>query len=297
MDADLDAHDNSLEACERHPEHALEGVNDRQWIRLHNNTMFTSAQNNEDKWRGIYRMLFPHDLRVPSPCKSGYFAACSLLTPLDYQYYTVATDGPSSSLPLNFGSDYAIFFSVEHPRLLRQRLRQILESTPDVVVPGFEEELTIIYQECAEQVLRDFSNRHRDFNAPSESLNDIPTRSLQDGSDDHLPPVSTQQVPENTASNQTAGEDVPNSSGQTIQTLESLSTIQILADETTSTRTTVTSTESLENDDEEGRRCQILGVNGRPGGDGSPFAVDWGKTGDKVGLEWLTDMPVNDHLR
>jgi len=95
---------------------------------------------------------------------------------LDYEYYTSSVVRHPSSHKVEATFEYDAYFRMEHPRLLQERLAQIMHQRPHLVVPGFENELPRIYLECLEEVMMNFQTRHQNRTAhPNQLSQTFPT--------------------------------------------------------------------------------------------------------------------------
>lgn len=59
----------AADICETVPGKTPDGITVEQVMQLRSRKKSTREQSDEDRWRDIYRLLFP-DEQVPSPCKS-----------------------------------------------------------------------------------------------------------------------------------------------------------------------------------------------------------------------------------
>jgi hypothetical protein len=64
----LNEHQRATQTCELRERSATEEITKKQekQLRKRNND---SSQSEEDKWRDVYKILFPGDAEVPSPCQ------------------------------------------------------------------------------------------------------------------------------------------------------------------------------------------------------------------------------------
>jgi hypothetical protein len=70
---DFNAHMAAPDGCQ--PGVAPDGVTDYQWVQIHDKHNFVSVHTEEDKWRVIYRILWPDDNDIPPPCMFTPFLA------------------------------------------------------------------------------------------------------------------------------------------------------------------------------------------------------------------------------
>ncbi|KAF2489961.1 hypothetical protein BU16DRAFT_471429, partial [Lophium mytilinum] len=71
-DAELYDHSRALESCKIQEKRPLDGFNRDQEMRLKSKKRSPITVTEEDKWRAIFRILFPLDPEadIPSPCKT-----------------------------------------------------------------------------------------------------------------------------------------------------------------------------------------------------------------------------------
>ena len=79
-EAMLHDHQRATNPCTRRPEMTIEGFNKLQEKKLRSRKKPHSALSEEDKWKDMYRILFPGDNEtcMPSPCKSSLRAYSGL---------------------------------------------------------------------------------------------------------------------------------------------------------------------------------------------------------------------------
>jgi len=79
-EAMLHDHQRATNPCARRPEMTIEGFNKLQEKKLRSRKKSHSALSEEDKWKDMYRVLFPGDNEtcMPSPCKSSLRAYSGL---------------------------------------------------------------------------------------------------------------------------------------------------------------------------------------------------------------------------
>jgi hypothetical protein len=71
-DSLLDDHQRAIEPCGMRPKENIEGFDKLQLERLRSRKKSQTEPSEEDKWRDVYRILFPidDDFAMPSPCES-----------------------------------------------------------------------------------------------------------------------------------------------------------------------------------------------------------------------------------
>ena len=72
-DSLLDDHQRAIEPCKMRPKENIEGFDKLQLERLRSRKKSQTEPSEEDKWREVYRILFPIDdaSSMPSPCEQS----------------------------------------------------------------------------------------------------------------------------------------------------------------------------------------------------------------------------------
>lgn len=65
----LEAHQRAAQMCEVRQKGETEGITQEQQIRLRSRVRYPRHYTEEDKWKQIYRLIFPDQLEIPRPCK------------------------------------------------------------------------------------------------------------------------------------------------------------------------------------------------------------------------------------
>jgi hypothetical protein len=56
----------------------LHGINTKQEKQLRSRKIYQKTLDEEEKWRAIYKIIFPEAQDIPSPCKMPAFIAVKL---------------------------------------------------------------------------------------------------------------------------------------------------------------------------------------------------------------------------
>ena len=113
--------------CERRDGEAAEGVTPTTERRLRSRKKLSMKQTDDDRWRDIYRLLFPGviDEDIPSPCKALGFQKVSWLL-IFLVYGTVQDDAAQASVSLDVPIEE--FMRQEVPQFFTSRLQTEINS-------------------------------------------------------------------------------------------------------------------------------------------------------------------------
>jgi hypothetical protein len=125
----------AAEICEIVKGQIPDGITGEQELHLRSRKKKTRDQTDEDRWRDIYKLLFPTD-QVPSP------------------YFTPVDDQGSLSPDSRDLLEYESFLRREMPRLVRSTLEQEANSQIQPIEQALIESLPQIIQECQESAFR-----------------------------------------------------------------------------------------------------------------------------------------------
>jgi hypothetical protein len=64
--------------CRLKPPLKPHGINKKQEGQLRSRKMYQKSLDEEEKWRAIYKIIFPDAQGIPSPCKIPIFFAINL---------------------------------------------------------------------------------------------------------------------------------------------------------------------------------------------------------------------------
>lgn len=63
----LDEH--RQDPCRKKPPSGSYGINSEQERQLRSRKMYQKSLDEEEKWRAIYKIIFPDEENIPSPCR------------------------------------------------------------------------------------------------------------------------------------------------------------------------------------------------------------------------------------
>lgn len=140
--------------CETKSGHSPEGVTPEQIIQLRSRKKTSRTQTDEDRWRDIYRLLFPSQKNPPP---SPYFEPV--------EDHTSSGLSPDSQDLL----EYETFLRREIPRLVRSTLEQQARVEIQPLEQALVESLPKIIQECQESAFRAYRARNRGGSRTTEA--------------------------------------------------------------------------------------------------------------------------------
>ncbi|OCK96479.1 uncharacterized protein K441DRAFT_455207, partial [Cenococcum geophilum 1.58] len=131
-DAALNKHHQALEGCELGQGEAIESFNKEQEKRLRSRKRPALEQTEEDKWKEVYRILFPdYNLStIPSPCKH-----------ISSHYYTNVYRMPN-------------FLSRELPCRVREMLEVAMNDELQPIEDKLKSQLVDMVRTCQEDLFR-----------------------------------------------------------------------------------------------------------------------------------------------
>ncbi|KAF1844455.1 uncharacterized protein K460DRAFT_397545 [Cucurbitaria berberidis CBS 394.84] len=138
-DVALREHQRDARGCEVQEQTPLEGFDKDQERRLKSKKRSQQYQSEEDKWKGVYRILFPDDIEADIP--SAY---------IEYQPCTRQTPEPSDI------TQFQEFTRLELPRLVRRTLEIVVEQEAQPLEDKLKERLVDIVKECQSQLVNMF---------------------------------------------------------------------------------------------------------------------------------------------
>jgi len=143
----------------------LEGFDKEQERRLKSKKKSQVYQTEEEKWKSVYRILFPDDgeADIPTPY-------------IEYQPCTGQSAEPSSV------ARFQEFSRLELPRLVRRTLEAVVEQEAQPLEDKMKERLVDIVKECQNQLLSMFQTISRSTIDPASALHTAvpaPTVNLQ----------------------------------------------------------------------------------------------------------------------
>lgn len=136
----------------------LEGFDKDQERKLKSKKRSLVYQSEEDKWKGVYRILFPDDSEadMPSPCKcftTHFVLRMMSLTIPDIEYHPCNVG--QSAEPSNVAR-FQEFSRLELPRLVRRTLEVAVEEEAQPLEHKLKERLVDIVRECQTQLISMF---------------------------------------------------------------------------------------------------------------------------------------------
>lgn len=174
----LQTHSQSDTPCQRRqlgdePQAVLEGIGLAQERRLRSRKRTNKAE--EEKWRDAYRICFPDDISVPSPCKFKTRQAhrCSFEQDTDVFGFILDYEIPALSESITSASSsgliqYEDFVRTELPRRVRLELDRRLEQEWIPVEERLRSQLSDMMRDIQLTLLEEF--RLRGARANTESL-------------------------------------------------------------------------------------------------------------------------------
>lgn len=138
-DVTLREHQRDPRGCDVREQMPLEGFDKEQERHLKSKKKSQVHQTEEEKWKGVYRILFPDDGEedIPTPY-------------IEYQPCT-GQDADKSSI-----FRFQEFSRLELPRLVRRTLEAVIEQEAQPLEDKMKEKLVDIVQECQTQLLTMF---------------------------------------------------------------------------------------------------------------------------------------------
>ena len=155
----LSAHQRSEVACEIRIDEPQEGINEEQLLRLRSRKKPQGKLSEEEKWNEAYKVIFPDDDLIPSPCKS--------MSSLAFQFHDtdkeidhdlnrqrIFDEGHFASTSTNLLRDLGDHARRELPRLMRPKLEDLLER---VIEEGLTTDRVVdLAQGVFQQILQSF---------------------------------------------------------------------------------------------------------------------------------------------
>ncbi len=152
-DVALREHQRDPRGCEIQESVPLEGFDKDQERRLKSKKRSQTYQSEEEKWKGVYRILFPDDTEedMPNPCKflSSVHVAKTNPSSIDIEYQPCTGETPEPSNITRFQE----FSRLELPRLVRRTLETAVEQEAQPLEDRLKERLVDIVKECQTQLV------------------------------------------------------------------------------------------------------------------------------------------------
>jgi hypothetical protein len=132
-------------------------------------------QSEEDKWKGVYRILFPddNDDSMPSPCKCSSRLIRQPPDRFEDIEYQPCTNGGPTGESSNI-TRFQEFSRLELPRLVRRTLEVAVEEEAQPLEERLKERLVDIVRDCQTQLISLFqSTATQSENSPALSLSQL----------------------------------------------------------------------------------------------------------------------------
>jgi hypothetical protein len=140
-DVTLREHQRDPRGCEVNEQIPLEGFDKDQERRLKSKKRSQTYQTEEEKWKGVYRILFPDDGEADIP-----------IPYIEYQPCTGQTAEPSNI------ASFQEFSRLELPRLVRRTLEVIIEQEAQPLEEKMKERLVDVVKECQNHLVSMFQS-------------------------------------------------------------------------------------------------------------------------------------------
>lgn len=172
-DVALRDHQRDLRGCEIREQLPPEGFDKEQERRLKSKKRSQVFQSEEDKWKGVYRILFPDDddANMPSPY-------------IEYQPCTGQTTEATSV------ARFQEFSRLELPRMVRRTLEAVVEQEAQPLEDKLKEQLVDIVKQCQAQLESMFQG------TSSKSPSDPPPNAVPTTTKAHRRQISVHAKPE-----------------------------------------------------------------------------------------------------
>jgi hypothetical protein len=147
MATDRDAHLNEEPVCDRRSQPFDDRISCNTWGALKDRARFAGAKTEEEKWVIGYRIMFPNDKFVPSPCK---LSSCLLILVsgiLNVVDYSAASNDAFR--------EYHDHLRVHLPQLLRNQLENKMTSHPPLSSESFNASYDEALQQSVVEALED----------------------------------------------------------------------------------------------------------------------------------------------
>ncbi|KAL1598784.1 hypothetical protein SLS60_007926 [Paraconiothyrium brasiliense] len=155
----LREHQRDPRGCEIKEQVPLEGFDKDQERKLKSKKRSLVYQSEEDKWKGVYRILFPDDNDVDMPSPYIEYQPCANGTPT----------GESPNI-----ARFQEFSRLELPRLVRRTLEVTIEEEAQPLEERLKERLVDIVRDCQTQLITLFqSTMTRSANSSALSLSQL----------------------------------------------------------------------------------------------------------------------------
>jgi hypothetical protein len=156
---DLESHEtlSKSEICEASEGQLPEGITPKLVREIKSKARSWPGQTEEDKWREIYKKLFPGE-EVPSPCmSSSRYALSSALTGVDFEMPQEQRQTSPTSQGL---ADYENYERQALPSLVESRVAEVVDRDLQLFAAFMRSNLNLaeIIRECQEQVSREYRN-------------------------------------------------------------------------------------------------------------------------------------------
>lgn len=190
-DLALREHQRDPSGCELREQIPLEGFDKEQEKRMKSKKGSQMHHSEIEKWKAVYRILFPddHDADMPSPCKLHHSSSldAQMLIDEDIEYKRNTASAAESSSSTRFQE----FSRLELPRLVRRTLESIIEHEAQPLEDRLKERLVDIVRQCQMQLETMFqtaagsSNTRAEVTPSSRAI--LSEQVIEHPTDTHLP--------------------------------------------------------------------------------------------------------------
>lgn len=157
VESDLDAHLRSAPSCEIRENARMQGMNKEQEKKLRSKKRSADVQSEEDKWKAVYRILFPDD--DPSVMPSPYF---------EYDQTTNGGDEMSVSEFVGF-EEYS---RRELPQVVKIQLERVMDKEVEPFKEQLHSLLMNLVRNCQDSLLKSYHQTVLEKRIPRGLLND-----------------------------------------------------------------------------------------------------------------------------
>jgi hypothetical protein len=152
----LDSHPTvaTSDICDLQPGHPPEGITPEQERRLRSKKKTSPNQGEADRWKDIYKLLFPNE-DIPSPCKGSQKTdkgePSDKLTDFEPLQEETAMSPDSRDL-----ASYENYIRRELPRLVRSNIEEAVRREMQPLEASLINNLVGIIQDCQDRVFRSY---------------------------------------------------------------------------------------------------------------------------------------------
>jgi len=166
----LDDHFTAVKGCELSSADPADGITATIEKRLRSRKKTHPDQTEEDRWRGIYQILFPGE-DIPSPCNFPHTPSSPKIRPLltvtDFE--PIQEDLPQSPESQEL-ANYEDYSRRELPRIFRRALEAALNDESQPIAERLLRQLPSMIQDCQDVVFSSYRARLHSDNTESPAL-------------------------------------------------------------------------------------------------------------------------------